>query len=329
MGAYAQTKAAGVREVSVQAMARDDAIRVMVWYPSKHDGPTSAIDSNAVFAGAMGQLEASLAPGQFPLVLISHGGFRAAPVHAGWLASALASRGNIVAVVTPPKAKPGPPPANVLSELVLRPQDLSATLTELKRNTTFKAHIDFDRVGAVGFFLGGYAVLALAGLELDPDQLAKTCQPVVRSVDCRWLRSGGINMQTTDLTPVVRSVQDSRIKAVVAIDPEWMHGASPSGLARIETSTHILNVGESGSTGNVLNGASVSRGIRGATYSIIKEAGRFSSFSICQDKGPAILKAEGEDSDLCTDGKTTRPRTQIHQELVMLISNKLAHGFSR
>ena len=52
-----------------------------------------------------------------------------------------------------------------------RPQDISFVLTALLKDPLFGPEIDQNRIGAAGFSIGGYTVLALAGGRLDFEAL--------------------------------------------------------------------------------------------------------------------------------------------------------------
>jgi predicted dienelactone hydrolase len=75
-----------------------------------------------VFEGVEGPQDAPIADGPFPLILIAHGGIRAAPNHGNWLASDLAARGFVAAVVRGPTL--GPRDADIaVHEIWRRPAD--------------------------------------------------------------------------------------------------------------------------------------------------------------------------------------------------------------
>ena len=56
-------------------------------------------------------------------------------------------------------------------------------------DAAWSAHLDPDRIAALGFFLGGTAVLSLAGAVLAPDALARSCAPGGGGLDCAWLEA--------------------------------------------------------------------------------------------------------------------------------------------
>jgi predicted dienelactone hydrolase len=77
----------------------DRPLQVTLWYPAKAGGTSVWVGDSAVFEGVEGQQDAPIADGLFPMILIAHGGIRAAPNHGNWLGSGLAARGFVAAVV--------------------------------------------------------------------------------------------------------------------------------------------------------------------------------------------------------------------------------------
>jgi predicted dienelactone hydrolase len=88
--------------------------------------------------------------GQFPLIIIAHGGLRVAPNMVGWLASMLAANGFIAVVTNPPKIPSEPPKQSILNELWLRPGDLSAAITATEKDPVFGKLVDGETVAGVG-----------------------------------------------------------------------------------------------------------------------------------------------------------------------------------
>jgi predicted dienelactone hydrolase len=115
--------------MAASAPARAQSIELTVWYPTDAKGPAETIGGSKVFKGTPALRNAPVAKGQYPVIVLTHGGFRAAPHHEGWIASSLAARGYIVGVTRPPSL--GPP-------------------------------IMPGKAAAVGFFLGGTSASALA-----------------------------------------------------------------------------------------------------------------------------------------------------------------------
>ncbi|HUC19348.1 MAG TPA: hypothetical protein VMA37_16840 [Acetobacteraceae bacterium] len=324
---FAEAKMAGVRDFAVFAPARNAVFHATVWYPAGGNGKAVLVGDNAIFIGTKGLRNAPIAAGRFPLIIISHGGFRAAPNIASWLASALAGKGYIAAVVIPPAVPPGPPKQSVLNELWLRPADLSAILSAVEKQPTFFGKIDTNEIGAVGFFLGGYAVLELAGARVDAKVFAQSCEGGQIGPDCAWFAQGGVDLRRVDAARLERSNLDWRFKAAVVIDPELTSALTRRSLQAVSIPIHVVNLGQQDAIPAAFDASRLASEIPGATYATIPKAGPFSSFPECKPNALSFLKGEGEGALLCSDS-SGRSRPDIHSALASMIEADLEQSFS-
>jgi predicted dienelactone hydrolase len=110
-------------------------------------------------------VDAPLAPGRFPLVLISHGS-GGSPLLYRTLSEALARSGYIVALLKHPGNSLGDDDlANTVENLRNRPRQLLRLLDALPADAALGAAIADEPVTAIGHSMGGYTVLCLAGAE--------------------------------------------------------------------------------------------------------------------------------------------------------------------
>ncbi|MCB9078604.1 MAG: hypothetical protein H6631_13475 [Anaerolineaceae bacterium] len=319
--------AAGLRTIEVAAPDRDTPISVSVWYPTIGGGSRTEVGGNKVFQGVPAHQAAGIAAGEFPVVLLTHGGLRANPTMSGWIASYLATRGFIVAQPHSPQLGPDEAPAAV-AEPWLRPADLSATLTALEQDAVLNTHIKQDSIGVVGFLLGGTSALTLAGAEIDPDGYAQMCDgEAAIGLDCIWFAKNGVDLHEADLSSLEHAAYDSRIKVAIAVDPELSTVFTPASLSHISIPVTIINLGRPDTILPGLNASALEGLIRDANYKTVPDATQFSSFSECTSKGAFILQSEGDSEAICTDS-SERSRAEIHQQLAEMIENALAQSFS-
>lgn len=199
------------------------------WYPAS-GAATQPLPAGPFFTPGDILPGAPLARGRpFPVVLLSHGTGGTAE-SLGWLARALAARGYAV-IGAQHHGNTGVEPYRPDGFLCWweRAADLSALLTVLERDSFLAGHLDISRVSAVGFSLGAYAVLALAGASTALKQFQ------------RWMAENRITdsgprempdaaehipelMRTSPAfrrswTSEGRDLRDHRIRAVAAIAP--------------------------------------------------------------------------------------------------------------
>jgi predicted dienelactone hydrolase len=280
--------AAGLRTIEITTPGRELPISVSLWYPAREGGSDQVVGGNQVFKGVPVKQDAVIAEGKFPLVLLAHGGLRAAPHLSGWLAAHLARRGFIVAEPHPPQLGPADAQA-ALAETWLRPADLSATLEAVEADALLSAQIQQDSVGAVGFLLGGTSALALAGAEIDPAPYAGICDgEAAIGMDCAWFSAQGVDLHAVDLSRLARANYDPRIKVAIAIDPELSTVLTQASLSNISIPVTVINLGKPETILPGLNAAGLEGLIPNGTYATVPEATQYSSFSECTAKGALI-----------------------------------------
>ncbi|MEZ5776794.1 MAG: hypothetical protein R3E44_00385 [Paracoccaceae bacterium] len=224
------------------------------WYPIE-DVENGEQTSGQFFELGDVAINAALtAKKKLPIVLLSHGTGGTAE-SLGWLARALACEGYVVLGANH-HGNTGLEP--YLAEGFLcwweRATDLSVLLSSLGASGFFANRLDVDQVSAVGFSLGGYTVMALAG--------AQTCLEEFEG----WRSANGITEggpkefpDAADSVPTLMETSDSfrrswaehghdrtdtRIKSVVAIAPAPpIRSFVPQSVAELQLPVVILTGG--------------------------------------------------------------------------------------
>ena len=150
--------------------SRGRSMEVWVWGPGEPRGTVSRVGGNGVFEPVDGRIGNGFAPGRHPLLLFFHG-TNGNTRSIAWLSSALASYGYIVASAN----HPGSTSLDVSEESLLQTwqqaRDGSFMLDELLALSDVGPSIDAERIGSIGFSLGGYSALAIAGARLQISKL--------------------------------------------------------------------------------------------------------------------------------------------------------------
>ncbi|WP_230530243.1 alpha/beta hydrolase family protein [Microvirga roseola] len=310
--------AVGIRKLLAPAPERGSDLSVLVWYPAAEGGEPTLIGDNLLFKGTAARADAPFAEGHFPLVMISHGsGGNAANL--GWLASHLAAEGYVVAAPNHPGSTSGDAAQAATIKIWNRPADISAVLAALAADPALSSRIDQDRIGVVGFSLGGHTALALAGARIDADTYARYCESGAAGPECAWFVRGGVNLRALDAARFNRSNRDPRIKAAVVVDPAFAQAYDRKSLSAMWVPTHIINLGRPGWIIPAVEGSKLARAIPGAGFEVVPDATHFSFLGECKPGADAILKDEGDEDPLCDDGGT-RPRSKLHAQMAEMIA---------
>lgn len=304
----------GIRYSEAFAPARKSKIDFHIWYPAKPGGRRVTVGGNGVFYGTPAGRGAPHKNGRSPLILMSHGAGGNAGQF-GWIASALAHAGYVVALPNHPGTTSGNASALAAVRVWERPADISAVIDEIIANPAAYPFIDTNRIATLGFSAGGYTAMAVSGARVDVEALQNFCDHGDRGMsDCAFLARGGVDLHSLDLSPASQDLRDQRIKAAVIVDPGIVETLTEISLSKISIPMLIINLGKENTIPKGVYARLAAEAIPRAKYEIINDAIHFSFMAQCKPKGAAILAAEAEPDLLCEDAGG-RERSLIHNEL--------------
>lgn len=210
----------------------------------------SMVEEHRLATASLTSLISRLSPvSRQPLVVISHG-FGADRKFFAYLARHLASHGLTVVALEHPRSNIKQlsvsavnNPAQLLpaTEFIDRPSDVSFVLDELaKRNRQLgllQGKLNTEEVSAIGHSLGGYTVLALAGAELNLDDLRQFCKgsSAIGQAPGDWLQCAA-----ADLPERTLKLRDQRIKNAIAFNPLVGQLFGKTGMAQVATPVLML-----------------------------------------------------------------------------------------
>ena len=237
--------------------ARTHSLLTVIWYPAS---PSSAEQPQAVgparaplFLAGSAAPNAKLVamPARFPLVVLSHGTGGSA-MQMAWLGSYLAAHGYIAAAVNHPGNNALEPyTVQGFSFWWLRATDLSVVIDHMLADPRFGPRIDRTRIGAAGFSLGGYTMMAIGGGITNPQAVIAYCNSSRSHGTCNIHEFPGLvpkAMRLIRTDPEFRaafsrgdrSYRDPRVRAIFAIAPAIGVAFSPETLAEISIPVEIV-----------------------------------------------------------------------------------------
>jgi predicted dienelactone hydrolase len=199
-------QAAGVRFFDVPADTTAPKMAGAVWYPCAAPTQETEIGDRTI----VGAKDCPIAGDRLPLVVVSHG-------RAGWFgghhdtAAALADAGFVVAAISHPgDSSSDKSRVDDISVLVERPADIKRLVDFMLDAWPDASRIDRERIGFLGFSMGGYTGLVVIGG--NPDFRSDIAGCVGSSFRaCEQLRNKEI--------PAEAPTHDRRVKAAVIVDP--------------------------------------------------------------------------------------------------------------
>jgi predicted dienelactone hydrolase len=183
-----------------------------------------------------------------PVVVISHGLGSDRSTYA-YLARQLASYGFAVAVPEHPGSNAQQLQALIAgtasevtspSEFVDRPLDIKYLLDQLAQlnqsDPTIAGRLNLDQVGVVGQSFGGYTALALAGAQINFQQLAVDCEQ-----EGTFNLSLLLQCRALELRRSLPDLQDARVKSIIAINPIGSSLLGAEDFAKIQVPVMVVS----------------------------------------------------------------------------------------
>ncbi len=236
-----------------------DSQRVTIWYPAASGvamtprviGPAD----NPFFTSGMAADDAPLAAfAEAPLIVVSHG-FGGSARQMAWLGVALAAQGYVVIAPDHP-GNNGFDDRTPTGALLWweRVDDLRLAIDAVLADSVWAGRIDAERIGAIGYSMGGATVLTQLGAWVDAASIDRLCEARPGDMLCSETLSDGdfgtvSRAATLASSPaVIGSVAtqgndrtDTRIDAALLIAPGLVPVFAPETLARIEAPVLILH----------------------------------------------------------------------------------------
>jgi predicted dienelactone hydrolase len=208
-------EAIGVKTLHYKDSVRDRPVLVEFWYPTDQRQGTYEVSEESVWIHPKELRNVEIAGSQtsYPLIMMSHGN-RGDRRERTWLVEALVRQGFVVASVE--HHGNAWYHYNPLSSFCFwdRAKDITFALNSLLQDPNFQDRIDRDRIGFVGYSMGGMTGLALAGAQ------ASHTREIAKE-QCSQL--GGMIPESVvdglDFVEAEKNYEDPRIRAMLLICP--------------------------------------------------------------------------------------------------------------
>ncbi|MEO1320907.1 MAG: alpha/beta hydrolase, partial [Pseudomonadota bacterium] len=295
-----------------------------VWYPTDSTEQTliQIPEKRPVFLAGYAARNAPLAESKqrLPVVVISHGTGGAA-LQMMWLGRALAARGYVAVAVDHHGNTAAEPAYDARGFRLVweRIADLSVAIDRLAADETFSPRVDTSDVSAIGFSLGGYTVLGLAGARTDLDRLQAfcagpdadgTCEPQgeypTAAEDFAKMMEEDPSL-ATNFQRAAADYDDARVSHVVAIAPAIGQAFAPETL-RVLDEQFLLFVGSDDRVAPArTNALYLEEHLPSGRLQVIEGAGHYVFLSPCTKRGKRYVP-------VCEDADTI-DRERIHAEV--------------
>ncbi|WP_036484912.1 alpha/beta hydrolase [Myxosarcina sp. GI1] len=121
-------------------------------------------------------------------------------------------------------------------EFYSRPRDITHLLNKLEQSADFQRRIDWQQIGIIGHSFGGTTALLTAGAPLNLARLHKICQQERFTLNISLF----LQCRASNLPPGNYNLQDSRIKAAIALNPVTSSVLGPESIQRINIPTLFI-----------------------------------------------------------------------------------------
>lgn len=302
---------AGYKTDQIEAAHRETPLDLFIWYPSQTEA-TLDLGKNAVFTGITISPDAPQSKGKHPLIVLSHGSGGNA-INIGWIAAHLADQGYIVVSTNHPHSTSRDSiPAETI-KVWERPADMTTILDHFEQTGIEGLIPDMDRVASMGFSLGGFTALSLAGGLVNQQAYIQHCLDHAKMLDCQWYANAGVDLAAIDTDRFEQSNRDPRIKTTIAIDPALSPAFLEASLMNMQMPVQIINLGDPETVPSTINGQNIAEFLPNVEYTHVSEATHFSFLGECTTLGHLIIAFAGDDP-ICKE-VGNRKRAAIHTEL--------------
>ena len=302
----------GITNTKFYDEERDRTLKTYIWYPAEEQ-MGKEWGGNKVFAGMFASKNAEpIFDQKQPLYILVHGTYgswRNMP----WLVDDLVQEGAIVAAADHPGSTWGDISPKSVLQTWDQPQDVSFLIDSMLASE-YGPYIDQENIVVVGFSLGGYSAMAIAGGTLQLDLLPIYCETSAEEI-CEYLAPEFDHLDEDFYALANHSYRDKRVKAAVALAPGFGAMFDQKSLGSLETPLLIIGAENDINAPPVPHLHPLVNALpEHSRYYELTEATHFTFFRICKDGAEEILAKDGE--EFVCDDSGAKSRQTLHSEVV-------------
>lgn len=307
----------GIATETFEDRTRNRIIEAKVFYPTAAKANMQTFAENAAFYGFKAIEDAPPTGRNLPLYILVHG-TSGNWKNLSWLGSQLAKEGALVISANHPSyTTRQATPENVI-RMWDQPKDVSFIIDQTLKNA-YSPFVDPTNITVIGYSLGGYTALAMAGAQLDMKGYQDYCKRMSDN-SCRYFKDTLDDLTKADLSTMSLSYKDNRVTTAIAIAPGYMPAVTSQSLKELSTKTVIVGAEFDKTIPPQLQITPYLKQKSGyLQYKEVEGASHFSFMQDCKPKAVSILAEEGA-AFVCQEAPNVE-REAIHQKLVKIIAH--------
>ncbi|MBS0057435.1 alpha/beta hydrolase [Yersinia sp. Marseille-Q3913] len=308
-----------VTHATFNDLQRHRQLESVIYYPTVEQGKSVLLGDNAVFHGTSILPDATLAKGQFPLIVLSHGS-GGNNTSLAWLADKLVQQGMVVVAANHPGSTTGNSIPAQSAQLWLQTEDLSFVISALQSDNRWKSVFENQPIGVIGHSKGGYSAIAALGATLSLPHFIAGCQQQPEQPNCQFYTQAGVKLSTLSMEKFEGNYVDKRLRFAIALDPAMVPFYQNSSLHHLSAPLLLINARYfiSPDVALDLGGAEWVKQLNqpNMTAMTLANSGHFDFLPTCKSAARTILAEEDEDFICATPAIE---REKLHQQVAQKI----------
>ncbi len=312
----ASMAAIGIAEDNYQDNERHRLIETKLFYPTTTTASEAIFAENIAFYGFKAAKSAIPKGRGFPLYILVHG-TSGNWKNLSWLGSELAENGAFVVSANHPTYTTGQATPEGVLRMWEQPRDVSFLIDQIL-SSNYAQYVDKDNITVIGYSLGGYTALALAGAKFDIKGYQEYCHKY-NDASCDYYSNVLNELSQQERLMISGDYRDKRIKNAVAIAPGYVPAILPKSLDTLSAKTVVVGAELDETIPPKLQITPyINTNLSNLSYNEIKGASHFSFMQVCKPQAIEVL-AEEDAAFVCQETGNV-DRISIHKRLLEVLS---------